>query len=112
MNLADLSEAVKEKMEEAEASGVSPDMVAVRLASQPGWPFQYSLDREWAYVPIDDMLSDEPLDEGDLEEARGRLMSGDEWSTRWPKGAEAVVVLAEGSQMAYLGTQFKEAIGW
>jgi hypothetical protein len=57
--------------------------VEVRIASQPSWPFEYSLDTA-ATVAIE-------ADDGDTDK---------------------VVYLAEGAQLAYLNEKAREEIGW
>ena len=74
MTVADLIEELKWMPEGAE----------VRFASQPNWPFEYS---------IDDVISAE------IENRR----TGE---------AEEVVYLAEGRQLGYLPSEAKDDLGW
>ena len=74
MTVADLIEELKWMPEGAE----------VRFASQPSWPFEYS---------IDDVISAE------IENRR----TGE---------AEGVVYLAEGRQLGYLPSEAKDELGW
>ena len=74
MTVADLIEELKWMPEGAE----------VRFASQPNWPFEYS---------IDDVVSVE------IENRR----TGE---------AEEVVYLAEGRQLGYLPSEAKDELGW
>ena len=74
MTVADLIEELKWMPEGAE----------VRFASQPNWPFEYS---------IDDVISVE------IE-------------NRCTGEAEGVVYLAEGRQLGYLPSEAKDELGW
>ena len=58
--------------------------VEVRFASQPKWPFEYSIDTA-VTVEVEDKNSDE---------------------------TEKVVYLSEGTQLAYLNEKAREEIGW
>jgi hypothetical protein len=82
MTVAELIEALSDMPEDAE----------VRFATQPSWPFEYSI-REPVLVDLasdpddEDRRTDEPLD-------------------------EPVVYIPEGAQLAYLPGAARDEIGW
>jgi hypothetical protein len=83
-----LRDLIDELEELAEEHG---DDVEVRMAQQPNWPFEYSVDAVVAVVNVDE---DE---EGEVE----------------PKAGEPIVVyLAEGRQLGYLSGFAVRALGW
>ena len=61
----------------------------VRFASQPSWPFEYSIADVHEHYP-------EPEFDDDA----------------WEDGAEPVVYLVEGQQLAYLPGAVKNELGW
>ncbi len=84
------------------------DDVEVRYASQPSWPFEYSIgDIATTTKDIrEEGLRSEMLDDG---------MTGEDinkWFKDNNETREDVVYLAEGSQIGYLPADVKESLGW
>lgn len=81
----------------------------VRFASQPNWPFEYSISNiiattnEMREENARDELRDEGLSEEEINE---RLVGAPELE------GENVVYLAEGSQLGYLPEDAKNELGW
>jgi hypothetical protein len=73
------------------------DDVEVRLAHQPSWPFEYSIDDVVAVCADDD-------DEAEAEDYPGQRVDG---SSTLP-----VVYIAEKSQLGYLPGIAADALGW
>lgn len=83
------------------------DEVEVRFASQPSWPFEYSID-QIAVVNLNQVNPEEldGLEEGedrDDFEAHLKEQLGDD---------EFIVYLAEGMQVGYLPGIARREIGW
>ena len=72
-----------EELQYLQQSGVPGD-TAVRFASQPSWPFEYSINSVQE-VQIDDEEVDEP---------------------------ETIIFLEEGRQLGYLPSEAKNMLGW
>ena len=72
-----------EELQYLQQSGVPGD-TAVRFASQPSWPFEYSINSVQE-VQIDDEEADEP---------------------------ETIIFLEEGRQLGYLPSEAKSMLGW
>jgi len=72
-----------EELQYLQESGVPGD-TAVRFASQPSWPFEYSINSVQE-VQIDDEEADEP---------------------------ETIIFLEEGRQLGYLPSEAKNMLGW
>jgi len=72
-----------EELQYLQESGVPGD-TAVRFASQPSWPFEYSINSVQE-VQIDDEEADEP---------------------------ETIIFLEEGRQLRYLPSEAKNMLGW
>jgi len=70
----------------------------VRIASQPSWPFEYSISE---VVPV---IEDELVDEEDAEEAIKEIPD-------FPK-KDDIIYLVEGNQLGYLPGYVCRAIGW
>jgi hypothetical protein len=88
----------------------------VRFASQPSWPFEYSICEVVAVEPDDDeelgeiyeAMHDDTLSETDLDEARELYAA----KRAELEDAPAVVYLAEGTQLAYLPGSVSRKLGW
>lgn len=81
----------------------------VRFASQPSWPFEYSISNIIA-------MTNEMREENARAELRDEGLSEEEINERL-EGApelegENVVYLAEGSQLGYLPEDAKNELGW
>jgi len=97
-----------EELETLRESGVCGD-AHVRFASQPSWPFEYSITNVAATTPDSWMenMRGEMEDEGMSEEKiTERLADVDQ------DKVETVVYLVEGSQIGYLPSEAKTMIGW
>lgn len=85
------------------------DDAEVRFASQPSWPFEYSISNiiamtnEMREEHARAELRDEGFDEGEINE---KLYEAPELE------GENVVYLAEGSQLGYLPEDAKSELGW
>lgn len=86
---------LKELVEEAESRDL-PDETLVRYASQPAYPFQYSIGEQWFIVTAQ---------EADPEDVTERH---DEWVSHWPERMPVVIWFHEGRQTAYLNNHVKE----
>lgn len=76
--------------------------IEVRLAHQPQWAFEYSIDQVVSSDQLDgDMLDDEDDD----EEPSSPVAPGD-------GGEEIVAYIGEGSQIGYLPANAARALGW
>ena len=105
--------------------GVSPD-AEVRLATQPSWPFEYSVSTvvEAEISEVSDTLEELQRELDELEE----LKTSGSWTDEDEADMEAlldrisdledeeekqeIVYLAEGSQLGYLPGSIKEQLGW
>ena len=81
----------------------------VRFASQPSWPFEYSISNIIAMT--NDMREEyarsELRDEGLSEEDINKKLEGA------PElEGENIIYLAEGSQLGYLPDEAKQLLGW
>ncbi len=81
----------------------------VRFASQPNWPFEYSISNIIA-------ITNEMREEHARAELRGEGLSIEEINERLDGAPELeeenVVYLAEGSQLGYLPEDAKNELGW
>lgn len=96
-----------------------PEGAEVRIASQPQWPFEYSLGQV-GHADVKPFPSDEELEAMSEEEQerfeeacdRGeyaeRAMSP--WDPDWPE--DGVVYIGEGTQLGYLPACGSRAVGW
>jgi hypothetical protein len=93
-----------------ELKGILEDLdddIEVRFASQPSWPFEYSLSAAEAV----DILGDENADDGDLELDQNQdTMDSDDYPSA-PKMQE-ILYLVEGEQIGYLPGIVSQRIGW
>ena len=100
---------IRELIEELEyAAELSGDGVEVRYASQPSYPFEYSLGDVAVMTKEtrEDVLRNEMRDEGMTDEEINK------WLQENNETGEDVVYLAEGSQLGYLPADAKESLGW
>lgn len=79
--------------------GLDEDM-EVRFASQPSWPFEYSIDR----AEVVDLNNPE---EYEVEDSRI-----DETPDQEPQEPDEVLYLVEGNQIGYLPSVVVQAVGW
>ena len=100
----------------AEESG---DELEVRFASQPSWPFEYSINQivPWTKEERVEAEYESALEEvggcddkDDLKEVREICRSNIEHEIE--EGKVDCVYLVEGSQLGYLDGSAKEAVGW
>ena len=81
----------------------------VRFASQPSWPFEYSIRDAYALTKderrymAEEAMREEGMDEDEIKEN----FDEDELDQ-----AEDVVYLEEGGQIGYLPDEAKQLIGW
>lgn len=81
----------------------------VRFASQPSWPFEYSIRNAYALTKderrymAEEAMREEGMDEDEIKENIDEEELDD---------AEDVVYLEEGSQLGYLPDEAKQLIGW
>lgn len=80
------------------------DDIEVRFASQPSWPFEYSI--EGVYV-VEDPTA--PVDDGDDDEDGSVELKT---SIGQDDEVETVVYLAEGRQLGYLPGRAVRELGW
>lgn len=100
---------IRELIEELEyAAELAGGGVEVRYASQPSYPFEYSLGDVAVMVKEtrEDALRNEMRDEGMTDEEINK------WLEENNETGEDVVYLAEGSQLGYLPADVKESLGW
>jgi len=74
------------------------DEVEVRFASQPAWPFEYSI----ADVIFVDSNIPEPNEDGEID--LEKYYEEDDTNN--------IIYLVEGQQLGYLPSAVKEVIGW
>jgi hypothetical protein len=79
-----------------------PPCAEVRIASQPRWPFEYTLQGVYVVEPGDTDDDEETAPTPDVSSS-----DEDEASDELP-----VVYLAEGSQLGYLPKPARDEIGW
>jgi hypothetical protein len=87
-----------------------PQEAEVRLAMQPSWPFEYSIDSYQGPVVVDinPDAAPEP-DDDDYEDFQIALAKGEIETT----GTEELVVyLGEGTQIGYLPAKVSRELGW
>jgi len=88
---------------------VAGEDAEVQFASQPGWPFSYSISNiiamtnEMREENARAELRDEGLSEEEINE---RLVGAPEFE------GENVIYLAEGTQLGYLPEDAKNELGW
>lgn len=93
------------------------DETEVRFASQPSWPFEYSIDSV-TYVTDFEAVADEydwPETSGDFIPWHKRNdESWEDYEARIAilESAPGTVYLVEGSQLGYLPGHVKSEIGW
>ncbi len=103
MNIAELINELEDMRD------VVGDDAEVRYASQPSWPFEYSISNiitmtnEMREEHARAELREEGLSEGEINE---RLEGAPELDE------ENVIYLAEGSQLGYLPEDAKNELGW
>lgn len=101
MNIRELIDELEQIAEE------HGDDTEVRYASQPAWPFEYSIAR---------VISTDDDPEGDWGDGGGPRRADDEDDDEGdgettPKGA-VIAYLSEGTQLGYLPTAVKNQLGW
>ena len=81
----------------------------VRFASQPSWPFEYSIDGAYSLTKDERRCMAEAAmrDEGMTEDEIKENIDEDELDE-----TEDVVYLEEGYQIGYLPDEAKQLIGW
>lgn len=79
-----------------------PPCAEVRIASQPNWPFEYSIQGVYIIEPGDTDDDDESAHTPDVSSS-----DEDEASDE-----PILIFLAEGSQLGYLPRNARRAIGW
>lgn len=110
-----------------------PEDAEVRLAQQPAWPFEYSLDTVAATEPGEgyEVVFDNLDDDGDawwVLDPEGNDRGGDPCDGPFKTSAEAeaalnerlardgetepVVYIGEGTQLRYLPQSARRALGW
>lgn len=97
-----------DELEYLRESGISGD-TAVRFASQPSWPFEYSISSIAALTKDswEESLRGEMEGEGMSEEEIAEGIANAELDK-----VESVVYLVEGHQIGYLSGEAKDTIGW
>ena len=116
MNIRDLIDTLEEIAEASEDGG----NLEVRFASQPNWPFEYSVsdvllwdkaERVEAEIEGARQECDDAGEEYDLQELREVCESNIEHEME-SEGKPDCVYLVEGSQLGYLPGGPKDAMGW
>lgn len=91
----------------------------VRIAHQPSWPFEYSIDdRAMTVVDIEQRQTD-LANSGDDDDGLGSGMpagieGGDTYRISYAAGnaPKKILYLAEGQQLGYLPGFIKDELGW
>lgn len=101
MNVQELIDRLQEMNPEAE----------VRFASQPSWPFEYSIEKVVEIKPDTiHELATEFFEEGQAETMEEALEMAEKQIANISQ--DPVVYLEEGSQLGYLPEKVKNEIGW
>lgn len=101
---------VQQLIEELE--GMNPE-AEVRFASQPNWPFEYSINRVVEVQPETERdIANDLLDEGMADSMEEALEMAEQKMLQSSPSETSVVYLEEGSQLGYLPQKVRNEIGW
>lgn len=103
MTITDLQSLLSDLASEAEARGLDPEKIEVRLAHQPRWAFEYSIrDAAIAFAKAEGAASSDEDEDDDRAPANQFDKSPD-------RQEDAIVYLTEGSQLGYMPCKLE---GW
>jgi hypothetical protein len=104
MNIAQLIETLEDIKEQV------GENTEVRFASQPNWPFEYSIRDVHPLTKEErrDRAEEELRDQGMGQEEINEYMADNQEGL----DGEDVVYLEEGSQLGYLPDEAREILGW
>lgn len=111
MTLSELIQTLQD-IQDDQVDGVDPE---VRLASQPSWPFEWSISNvvEIADPESEDLVSlQDELSETEDEDAAREIMDRIDDIMERSKQNGPVVYLAEGTQLGYLPGVVAAELGW